>query len=99
MTAWEKDAATARPPGGETVQELQYRAGTALGRFWALHTEETVVVVSHLFTILSVVAKVLDMPLQNFLRIRLDRAAIVKIDFAPAKSEVISTNERWHLRP
>ena len=99
MAAWEKDAATARPPGGETVQELQYRAWAAPGRFWALHTEENVVVVSHPFTILSVVAKVLDMPLQNFLRIRLDRGAIVRIEFTPAKSEVISINERWHLRP
>ena len=53
---------------------------------------------SHCFTILTVVAKVLDMPLRHFDRVRLDIGGIVRIELNPGKSEVISANETWHLR-
>lgn len=95
---WERDAATARPPGGETMQELQARAWQAVLRIAATHPGETVVVVSHLFTILSVVARVLEMPLRHFLRIRLEPGAMARIELGSATSQVISTNETWHLR-
>ena len=97
-TAWERDSATARPSGGETMQELQNRAWATVQRLSAQHTDESVVVVSHLFTILSVVSKVFEMPLRHFLRIRLDLGAMIRIEFTPVKSEVISINETWHLK-
>ena len=94
---WERDAATARPPGGETIQELQDRAWCAVQRLSAAHADETVVAVSHCFTILTVLAKVLDMPLRNFDRVRLDIGGIVRVELSQGKSEVISVNETWHL--
>ena len=97
-TAWERDSATARPPGGETMQELQDRAWATVQRLSAQHTDGSVVAVSHLFTILSVVSKVFEMPLRHFLRIRLDLGAMIRIEFTPDKSEVISINETWHLK-
>ena len=96
--AWEADAATARPPGGETVQELQDRAWQTVQRLSTSHADETVVVVSHLFTILAVVARVLEMPLKHFLRIRLEPGAMARIEIGPSRSEVVATNETWHLR-
>ena len=95
---WERDAATARPPGGETIQELQDRAWCAVQRLSAAHADETVVAVSHCFTILTVLAKVLDMPLRYFDRVRLDIGGIVRVELSLGKSEVISVNETWHLR-
>lgn len=95
---WERDAATARSPGGETVQELQNRAWSAVQQLSNAHTGETVVAVSHCFTILTVVARLLDTPLRHFRRVRLDRGAMVRIELSPDQSEVISTNETWHLR-
>ena len=95
---WERDAAVARPPGGETVLELQERAWEAVQRLSDRHSDETVVVVSHLFTILAVVAKVLEMPLKHFLRLRLDPGAMVRIELGHDEAEVISANESWHLR-
>ena len=53
---------------------------------------------SHCFTILTVVAKALDTPLRHFRRVRLDLGAMVRIELSPGKSEIISTNETWHLR-
>ena len=95
---WESDPASARPPGGETITELQDRAWRAVRRLSDAHAAETVVAVSHRFTILTVVAKALDTPLRHFRRVRLDLGAMVRIELSPGKSEVISTNETWHLR-
>ena len=95
---WESDPATARPPGGETITELQDRAWRAVRRLSDAHADETVVAVSHCFTILTVVAKVLGTPLRHFRRVRLDLGAMVRIELSPGKSEVVSTNETWHLR-
>ena len=78
--------------------QLQDRVWLAVQHLSAAHADETVVAVSHCFTILTVVAKVLDMPLRNFLSVRLDLGAMVRIELSPGKSEVISTNETWHLR-
>ena len=94
---WQRDAATARHPGGETMEELQDRAWQAVQRLAAIHADETVVVVSHLFTILAVVTKVLEMPLRHFLRIRLDPGAMARIELGHDRAEVISANETWHL--
>ena len=94
---WERDAATARPPGGETIQELQDRAWCAIQHLSVAHAEETIVAVSHCFTILTVVAKVLDMPLRHFDRVHLDLGAMVRIGLSPGASKVISTNETWYL--
>ena len=94
---WERDAATARHPDGETMEELQSRAWEVVQGLSAKHAGETVVAVSHLFTILAVVTKLLEMPLRHFLRIRMEPGAMARIRIAPDKSEVISTNETWHL--
>ena len=96
--AWERDAATARHPGGETLEELQRRVWDVLQELGAKHAGETIVVVSHLFVILAVVTRVLEMPLRHLLRIRLEPGAMVRIELTPGKSEVVATNETWHLR-
>ena len=57
VEAWDRDAATARPPDGETLQELQDRAWGAVQHLSVAHSDETVVAVSHCFTILTVVAR------------------------------------------
>lgn len=95
---WELDPATARHPGGETMEELQARAWKVAQGLSEKHAGETVVVVSHLFTILAVVTKTLEMPLRHFLRIRLEPGAMARIELSQGKLEVVSTNETWHLR-
>ncbi len=96
---WERDNATSRPPGGETVQELQDRAWRAVRRLYDAHPDGTVVAVSHCFTISTVVARVLEMPLRHFRRVRLDLGAMARIELTPAGAEIVSANETWHLRP
>ncbi|MDE2842081.1 MAG: histidine phosphatase family protein [Chloroflexota bacterium] len=95
---WEQDPATARHPGGETMLELQERTWGAAQALAGKYGDRTVVVVSHLFAILTVVTRVLEMPLRGFRRIRLEPGAMVRIEPGPDKSEVLSANETWHLR-
>ncbi|MDE2937420.1 MAG: histidine phosphatase family protein [Chloroflexota bacterium] len=95
---WERDPATARHPGGETLEELQARAWNVVQELSAKHPYETVVVVSHLFAILAIVTVVLEMPLRHFRRIRLEPGAMARIDMGTGSPQVTSTNETWHLR-
>ncbi len=95
---WEKDPATTRHPGGETMEELQTRAWNVVQELLAKHSDETVVVVSHLFAILAIVTKVLEMPLGLFRRIRLEPGAMARIEMGTGSPQVASTNETWHLR-
>ena len=94
----ERNAVTARCPGGETLQELQDRAWRAVQRLAGTHTGETVVAVSHNYTIMTIVAKLLHMPLQEFRRIRLDVGALVRLELGLKEARLLSTNETWHLR-
>ena len=95
--AWERDPATARHPDGETMEELQTRAWNVVQTLAAEHPNQTVVVVSHLFTILAVMTRVLEMPLRHFLRIRLEPGAMARIDIGADRPELVSANETWHL--
>ena len=80
------------------MQELQDRAWSAVKRLAGTHTGETVVAVSHNYTIMTIVAKLLHMPLQEFRRIRLDVGALVRLELGLKEARLLSTNETWHLR-
>ena len=94
----ERNVATARCPGGETIQELQNRAWDTVQCLADSLKCETVVAVSHHYTILTIVAKLLHIPLQEFRRIRLDVGALVRLKLGPNEARLLSSNETWHLR-
>ena len=94
---WMEDAATARPPGGETMVEVQTRTWRAVDRLRLRHNGETVVAVSHGFAILAIVSTLLGMRLQHFQRIRQDVGAFARLDFDGERPTLISANETWHL--
>jgi len=94
---WMENAATARPPGGETMVEVKTRAWRAVDRLRLKHVEETVVAVSHGFTISAIVSTLLGMRLQHFQRIRQDVGAFARMDFDGDRPTLISANETWHL--
>lgn len=79
--SWENNVATTRLPNGETVDELQARAWSAVEDIRARHTDETVVVVSHYFTILSVICRSLDISLNSLQRFRIDNGSFSGIYF------------------
>ncbi|MFA5629271.1 MAG: histidine phosphatase family protein [Dehalococcoidales bacterium] len=67
---------TVKIPGGESLAEVQERVWNFIEDLTARYNESTVVLVSHYFVILSVICKVLDVPLQNINRFRMDTGSI-----------------------
>ena len=94
---WDQDASTARMPGGESLSEVQERAWSAIEALLNDHPDETVVAVTHNFTIQTIVCRVLDMPLRNFQRLRHDVGSITRLELTDSRQTVVSLNQTSHL--
>jgi broad specificity phosphatase PhoE len=96
---WADHPATFRMPGGETLSELQARTWTAIERIAGSHREGAVVVVSHNLAIVSMVCRVLGLPMDRFRRIRQDVAAINILEFGGSRDTcVVRLNDTSHLK-
>ncbi len=69
-----------RTPGGESLNDVQERAWQVVSSIAAAHSGETVLVVTHYFVILSVICKVLELPLVNVSRFYMTNASISSIN-------------------
>ena len=94
---WTQNAATARMPGGESLQEVQDRAWPVIVELMSNHPDHTVVAVTHNFTIQSILCKLLGMTLHNSRRLRLAVGSITRLDLSSTQMELVSLNETWHL--
>jgi len=92
-----EDGAEARMPGGESLREVQERAGAAVERIAAAHADATVAVVTHNFVILSLLCRALDLPLSRFRRLRHEVAAVSVVDMRGPAPALILLNDRSHL--
>jgi broad specificity phosphatase PhoE len=90
-------AGNLRMPGGESLQDVQDRAWAAIERLRARHPEETVVVVTHNFTIHAILCRALGLPLSSFRRLRHDLAAKAVLELRDDRAVVISLNDTCHL--
>jgi broad specificity phosphatase PhoE len=63
-------------PGVESVCDVQKRAWTAIKSISEKHREGTVVVVSHYFVIMSIVCRVLNLPIAEMVHLRLSTGTI-----------------------
>ena len=91
------EAADLAMPGGESLQQVQDRAWTAVEALRAAHPEGTVVAVSHNFTIHAVLCRALNLPLAHFRRFRHDLAATAVIDVREDGATVVHVNDICHL--
>jgi len=90
-------AGNLRMPGGESLQDVQDRAWAAIERLRERHPEETVVVVTHNFTIHAILCRALGLPLSSFRRLRHDLAAKAVLELRDDRVIVISLNDTCHL--
>jgi len=90
-------AGNLRMPGGESLQDVQDRAWAAIERLRERHPEETVVVVTHNFTIHAILCRALGLPLASFRRLRHDLAAKAFLELRDDRVIVISLNDTCHL--
>lgn len=78
LQQWTDNFATAAPPNGETFGDLYQRVGA----FWQelLKTEaEQVVIVTHAGVIRALLARVLNLPLENAFQFRIDAGSAHKL--------------------
>jgi probable phosphoglycerate mutase len=72
---------TARPPGGESLVDVQARVESALDELVAEHHGRTVLMVSHVTPIKLAVRSCLDMPLASINRMQLAPASLTTLSF------------------
>ena len=61
------------------------------------HGAETVVAVTHNFTIQMILCIALGMPPNNFRRLRVDLGSITRLEVSRERVVQLSVNETWHL--
>ncbi len=96
LDRWYTGDVTTPVPGGESMQQLQDRAWAVAQEVMERHAEDTVALVSHNLTILTIVCKVLEMPLANFRRMRLDTASISVIETVQDRVVLSRLNDISH---
>nr|WP_205520635.1 histidine phosphatase family protein [Propylenella binzhouense] len=90
---WNEARSRARPPGGESIHEVQHRAVAALERLRAAYTGLAVVVVSHGDVIRAALAHYLGLPLDNLLRFEISPASLSALVVGDWGGKVLSVNE------
>lgn len=86
------------PGGSETLRQVQERAWAAVEAVRDRHPEATVAAVSHNFVILTLLCRVLELPLARFRRLRQDLAAVSTLELTPERQVILALNDRCHLR-
>lgn len=87
----------ARMPGGETLAEVQDRSWRTIEAIRDRHPGQTVAVVTHNFVILTVLCRMLHIPLGGFRRVRQDTAAVSLLELTPERNSTIRLNDTCHL--
>lgn len=98
MRSWDEDPASTVMPGGESLYDVRDRVWPAVQSLVGRHESETVVAVTHNFTIHTIVCAALDMPLNNFRKLRIDLGSITRLEVTSARTTLVSLNEIWHLK-
>jgi probable phosphoglycerate mutase len=91
---WNQTRSAARPPRGESMQELQSRVVRHLYRMSSERPDARVVVVSHAEVIRAALLHVLKLPLDEFWRLEVAPASVSTLVIDGDRAEVAWLNER-----
>jgi broad specificity phosphatase PhoE len=98
LRAWMSEGAGTVPmPGGESLVEVQTRAWAAIEHIGSRSDGGTVAVVSHNFVVLSVLCRVLGLPLHHFRRMRHHVAGVSLVEWGGGQTRLLSFNDVCHL--
>ncbi|MFC1919519.1 histidine phosphatase family protein [Chloroflexota bacterium] len=84
-------------PGGEGLDDLQERAWSVVEGILETHQTGQVIVLSHYFTILTIICRALGFPLSAVRRMRAAPGSISTIAFLEHGPMLFSLNETCHL--
>jgi broad specificity phosphatase PhoE len=97
---WKAAPADVRMPGAdsESLRDVQNRAWPAVESVVSEYVGRRVVLVSHTFTILTILTRVLGLDVGQFRRLFVGRASITEIEWADHGPTLISLNDTAHLK-
>ena len=90
---WNESRASARPPGGESMAEVQARTSQWIDQARILHPGARIVAVSHADVIKAMLAETLGWSLDWHDRLRIDPASMSRIVATDRGRRVLSINE------
>jgi broad specificity phosphatase PhoE len=96
---WRRDPTHAQMPGGESLAQLQVRAWRAVEQICNGQNGSTVVAVSHHFAIVTVLCRLLEMPLSRFRRLQVALGSITTIEHTEGGWRLLSMNQRPMVAP
>ncbi len=91
--SWNAERASARPPGGESMAEVQARTSLWIEQARARHPGERIVAVSHADVIKAILAEALDWSLDRHERLQIEPGSISCLAAAEWGRRVLSINE------
>ena len=98
MRSWDDDAYSTVMPGGESLATVRERAWGTIRKLADIHADDTVVAVTHNFTIQMILCTALGMEPNNFRRLRVDLGSITRLLVSSERTVQVSVNETGHLR-
>jgi len=93
MKNWRRDHSTARPPGGETLEEVHSRAWKSILNIFNEYDEPVVVVVAHLFPIQGILCNVLGIKSNNFEKLVIDLGSLSSIEIQSHSYRLLRMND------
>ena len=96
---WRQDPSSVSMPGGESFSQLQARAWVVVEEVSKRHIEDTVVFVSHHFTLQTILCSVLGLPLSRVRTLRVDLASLSTVELRDGVSRLHLLNDRCHISP
>jgi phosphoserine phosphatase len=99
VEAWAKNPGAVRMPGGENLEEVQFRAVEALKAVTARHEAgSTLLLCSHNFVLLTILCHALEIPLDRFREVKKGTASYSILSWVEGRFRVEILNERSHLK-
>jgi len=89
---WNSDREACRPPGGETMHELQSRVLAGLSRLAKAHPAQRIAVVTHAEPVRAAVLHYRGMPLGEFARVAIDPGSSTTLEFDGDRGEISETD-------
>ena len=97
LQLWQIHPSQVQMPGGESLAQVNERAGAVLERILANHPQGIVALCSHDAVLKVIITSLLGLPLDHFWGIGLDNASVSILDLAPSAPCLLSLNDTCHL--
>jgi len=99
LTEWRHNPESVRIPGGETLKEVQDRAWKSVQGIIKRHYNQTIVAVSHNFTIITLLCKFKGIGLRDFFNLKIKAASKNVVIINKGSFKIDIQNDTTHLSP